>query len=868
MAKVSGSYASVIQGVSQQVAQDRRPGQHWDQVNMISDPVRGLSRRQGSIMEAESVFSARNDAFTPDTLLDTQDFKELTFFVGPKEYSLLYRTKPRPANSQAPAMFVYSKDDKVFLPVNEVPGALLNTLKNNGVSAVVNVGRYLYFAPNNHAPTYSTSSPWSSSPNNQWAVVWIRTGAYSRTYTLTMRTNSGTVTVSTSTPSSSYPGVLDTSDIPASDPDYNKKVTDRQSAYQTAVTQWIGTAAAAIQPQAIATQLAIALESATGWVGNIAVQDSHVVIAAPAGTTIVDIICDDGGNGDGAWAVGNEVPEVARLSAKHAVVDSAAALSKIVRIRPKKADQEDAYYMKAVPRISGANNWPEVSWVETAGQIATPTPNNVLCFATVEGGVFHIASSAAELGAATGLSVPGFASRAVGDAVTSPVPFLFGKQITYMGLIQDRLLIAAGSVLFMSRPGDYLNWWRKSVLTVDDADPIEMFALGAEDDVITAGVPYDRSIVLFGKRKQYIINGRQNITPQNASVVVMSSYEDATEADPQASGNFVFYGKSRNGFTSLHQIQTGLVAEAPETYEISKQLDTYIEGRPVQILPVMAPNTLFIRTTGDRQTVYIYNYMDSPDGGQRLFDSWSKWKWNPILGHVVGMTYTDGDIVIFTIRPSPNNAGDAAWWIVADRFTLATDLSLRPYVDSARTASYYLTTGGSLSPGYAAGVEQSWAAFGRGGARQFVGGPASQLASLMTEFPSEAANLWVGADYSSISYVVPTNPYIRDRNDKAIINGRLTISRYSTYLADSGGMIATVTTPGRGEYQVLDWTGRTVGRPTAAVGIQPIATGAVPVPIGRETREFTYKLQAKKWLPLTLTAIEWVGQLFYNQRRV
>lgn len=866
MAKVSGSYASVIQGVSQQVPQDRRPGQHYDQVNMISDPVRGLSRRQGSVLEAETLVGARNPAFNAATLLDTQDYKELTFFVGPTEYCLLYRTKARPTNSEAPALICYNKDTGAFVPVGETAGTLLTTLKNNGVSAVVNVGRYVYMAPNGHSPGITTTSPWTSLANTKLAVVWVRSGAYSRTYTITLKANIGTVTVSYTTPQSSYPGTLDTSDILASDPDYNKKVTDRQSAYQTAVTQWIGTASAAIQPKNIAIELANRLRDAvsTGldWGAGIDYVDSHVVILAPgAADTLVEVTADDSGDGSSIWAVGNEVPEVARLSSKHYV-------GKVVRIRPKKADQEDAYYMRATPRVAGDTGWTEVTWIETAGQIATPTPDNVLCFATVEAGTFRIASSAAALGTATGLTVPGFGARAVGDAVTSPVPFLFGKQITYMGLIQDRMIIAAGSVLFLSRPGDYLNWWRKSVLTIDEADPIEMFALGAEDDVITAGVSYDRSIVLFGKRKQYIINGRQNITPQNASVVVMSSYEDATEADPQANGNFVFYGKSRNNFTGLHQIQTGLVAEAPETYEVSKQLDTYIEGRPVQILPVMAPNTLFIRTTGDRQTIYVYTYLDSPDGGVRQFDSWSKWKWHPVLGHVVGMTYTGGDILVFTLRPSPSAAGAASWWLCADRFTLTTELSERPYVDSARRWEDYMLNTGSLRPGYAAGVDASWAAIGRGGRRQYIGVPAELLPGLVEEFPDETGNVWVGADYADLSYVIPTNPYIRDRNEKAVINGRLTINRYSTYLADSGGMIATVTTPGRGEYQVLDWTGRTVGRPSAEIGIQPIATGAVPIPVGRETREFTYKLRAKKWLPLTLTAIEWVGQLFYNQRRV
>jgi len=436
-------------------------------------------------------------------------------------------------------------------------------------------------------------------------------------------------------------------------------------------------------------------------------------------------------------------------------------------------------------------------------------------------------------------------------------------------MIQDRLLIAAGSVLFLSRPGDYLNWWRKSVLTIDDTDPIEMFALGAEDDVISAGVPYDRSLVLFGARKQYLLNGRQAITPQNASIVVMSSYEDATEANPQASGNFVFYAKTRNGTTSLHQIQTGLVAEAPETYEISKQLDTYMRGRPVQIMPIMAPNTVFIRTTGDRDRVYVYTYLDSPDGGQRLFDSWSRWQWNPILGHVLGMTYSDGDILIFTLRESQDpDTQESTWWAVADRFTLTTELSQRPYLDSMRDWVNYMLDTGSIRPTYAAGVAQCAAAIGKGGRRQFMGVPAEDLPALVEEFPDEIGNIWIGADSSDWTYVIPTNPYMRDQNDKAIINGRLTINRYSVSVADSGGMQAFVETPGRGEYQVLDWTGRTIGRLSSEIGIQPIATSSVPIPVGRETREFKYRLKAKSWLPLTITAVEWSGQLFYNQRRV
>src|SRR5690606_10104079 len=219
MAKVSGSYPSVVMGVSQQVPQDRRPGQNFDQVNLISDPVRGLCRRHGSVLDGEALLGARNTDYDAATLLDTQDFQEFTFYVGPKEYSLLYRKKPRPTNSQAPAFVVYDKQARTFIPVNEGGGDLLTTLKANGVAAVVNVGRFVYLAANNFSPTHSQSTPWADTANTRKAVIWIRTGAYSRTYRVTVKTGNGTIVGEYTTPQSSYPGVLDTSDILTSDPD-------------------------------------------------------------------------------------------------------------------------------------------------------------------------------------------------------------------------------------------------------------------------------------------------------------------------------------------------------------------------------------------------------------------------------------------------------------------------------------------------------------------------------------------------------------------------------------------------------------------------------------------------------------------------
>jgi hypothetical protein len=96
MAKVSGSYESVIRGVSQQVPQDRRSGQHKEQINMISDPVRGLARRHGSLR----VNAMDLGGPTPDDVIaSTPRHRTFTATLNGTDYDFIYRTAEVPTDS-------------------------------------------------------------------------------------------------------------------------------------------------------------------------------------------------------------------------------------------------------------------------------------------------------------------------------------------------------------------------------------------------------------------------------------------------------------------------------------------------------------------------------------------------------------------------------------------------------------------------------------------------------------------------------------------------------------------------------------------------------------------------------------------------
>lgn len=874
MSKVASSYGSVILGVSQQVPQDRREGQHHEQVNMISDPVKGLVRRRGSEFEDEKIFADYIEEFDEATVKDTRSFKSLDFLVGEDQFTILYRSKQKTLNSQAPFAWCFNRNTRKFLNVSLTSGSMIDKLVNDGCNAIVNTGRFLYLSPSNHIPTNSTDDRWGSVDNLGKGVIWVRLGSYSRMFTSRLRlrkvSDNSIVTLNSEylTKAASYPGFLDTSDILTSDPDYQKKVNDRRNEYDSLVTAWIGESAADIVASNIANKLKVGFDLDLITKGLtpsdivFTISNSSIGIRCSSDFVIDELSVSDSGDETMIRGVGHTIESIDKLVPEHFP-------DKIVRVLPKKADKSDGFYEIAIPRSNGfvLNQLTEVSWQQTAGTVTELL--DVFCFATVENNTLYISGSAQDLQAASGITdVPGFSKSEVGDLITSPLPHFLGRRINYLGMFQDRLVVGSGSILLFSRPGDYLNFFRKDVLTVIDTDPIEIYSLGSEDDIIVSSTVYDKSLVLFGQRKQYFLNGRNILTPRTSSITQLSSHEDAMDANPVSSGNFAFYGKYRNGVTTLHQLQTGYVQDSPESYELSQQLSTYIKGKPLELKALTTPNNIILRTDGDTNLVYIYTYLDSQDGQQRHFDSWSKWSWDKQLGHLLGWSYRQGDLSLITIRKGKNTDGVVKWFAVSDRFVFDSDLTNKPCLDSMRKYNNYVSADNTkwLNPEQTNGMSNVYVSFDNTVREFMLGQTLETVSNLVTAYPTKLDSLWIGFGYDS--FVTPTNPYMRDNKERTIVNGRLIVNKYTISVADTGGVRFEIEAGGGEPYISGDYNGRTLSRKTAELGIQPIVSSSVNMIVNRENTEFKFSIRSRDWLPLTVTSIEYTGQYFSNIRRV
>lgn len=870
MAKISGSYSSIARGVSQQVPEQRLDGQHGEQVNMVSDPVVGLTRRRGTRWVTDHLASLQFVGATgPDReyVRSTRSFDFTSELYG--DYTLLYHTVQRPLGgaffaSARPSLFFKGNDtypqDFATVTVDPTKDALIGSYLDRGIMAVAKVGELFVFALANTKTTGTGEQPaWAAAANVKYGTYWIRGGAYSRRYTATINVSGTNYTATYTTPSASYPGTLDTSDIPFSSPDYTKLVNDRVNAYNAAVTTWIGTAGAAVQPPAIAVQLAAALQA-----------------IAPAGTIVLangpdifvqnDNLLGMGGSdgGDGTLLITTHITVTDAGKAPARMVPG-----KVLKVQPN--DSAPAYYLKA-RGLANSSDFGQVVWEETAGSFNTPT--TVFLFGALQNqGSLLLALSPGRLAALTpgkGWEFPEVNGRIAGDGESSPAPNFVGRQIDYLGTFQDRLVVASGGVLNFSEVGNYLNFYRTTALTVKDSDPIEIFAIGAETDIIRHSTIFDKSLVLFGDKQQYTIDGRIPVTPSTTTVIQSSAHEDATDAAPVTNGELVFFAKRRENLARLYQIEVGDVQDTSRASAVDQQLSDYIQGRPIQILATTSPNLVLMRTTGNYRNLYVFRYLDA--GRERLLDSWSRWEYPEECGELMAMSRFEDQVLLFFWREA-NGANGTGGFISVDSQSLLTQLDDYPHLDSMRPYMN-LATGDRNRPWYNqefinAVVTTRGKSWLQGEAPATVGSPTDPgflagYAKLASDYPTlMPADLVAGVQFRS--YVDLTSPYRRDQNGVAITTGRLVVSRLDLSYRDTAGMLVQINSP-LGTAKSLDFSGRILGSASATYAI-PIGTGSVPAFVGRESRGYTARVCSKDWKPLTLTAIEYTGQYFFNSRR-
>jgi hypothetical protein len=684
--KESGSWASLLRGVSQQPPEVRQPGQHAEQVNLLPHPVSGLTRRRGSIYKNKLAVGNPSAPQELAMLAAAGGYRKLDHISQGKVYTVLIReANPDPLYGSAgyvaaPAVICYNTTDNVFVPLATDTATLARAqaIGRTGIGAAVSVGKYIVHSLIGEALTATNVDKWGIVGKN-YPVIWVRGGAYDRRYTISIV---GGATFFYDTPAATVAG-----------------------------------SGTAISPQNIAANLAAAGVAAGVNIGR---NGSHLYIVGVS----TDVNCTDGGDGSLMRAVCKTTDSVDKLPLM-------GIHGQVVQIQ---TGLDNAFYVEAVGRDPTA--FAEVIWRECAGVIQGG--NCSLAMMTVEGGTLRLGFSSTLVSANP---VPQFIPAAAGDTKNNPSPaFLRGFPITYLGLFQDRLMVGAGAAMAVSAAGDYFNFYRSTVTTVPLKDGFEMIAQGGEDDVLRHSVSYSKNLVVFGDRRQYSISGQIALTPTSANMSIMTNYADAANCVPVAAGGQIFYVRNTEGNVGLHEIKPGTFVDSAESFPASAQIGSYIKAPAGQIEVVSgSPSIVLIRSQAIPNGLAAFNYLDTQQSRQQ--DAWSRWEFDSLNGTLLGCKSTPNGVVLIWLRKVATG-----YTLIADLLPMSPELSTLPYLDSARPIG--VVTAGTSE--IADTAPAPWAlAFDATSDRFLIGADLPNRASLSSEYPAQYSSAWVGLPFDS-----------------------------------------------------------------------------------------------------------------------
>lgn len=796
MAKVDGSLRSLIQGVSQQPARTRLPGQCTAQDNMSSNPVTGLTRRP-AMQEIATLFSTASAVQFYD--FELGDTNAMRFVLA-----------ATPGN-----MRIFDLDG------NEMTVNNLNSAFNyldGGNLAFTTLDDITYVA--NRSKVVAMDSG-TQSYIKTGSFVYLLGGQYGRIYQINVIWSGGTISVSWTAPDGG------------------------SASHSTQITT-----------TNIAAQLASALLANATFVANFTVgrADDVLYIKKTSSPTSqpFSVTVQDGDGGTNMLVINNSIKNAADLP-------RFAVQGYVVKVSGDAQADADDWYVQFIPDRDSAGNLPGLGngfgrpgvWAEC---VAPDIP-----FALDKTTTPHVLTYD-ENTDQFNFDLGDWADREAGDEESNKAPTFVGRTIEDLAYFQSRLVMLSGPATIMSRTDKPLNFWLNSATILADTDRIDIQSTAKGVRSMLRSIPFNRDLVVFANKGQFIVLGRNQLTPKNASLILTTSFEADMTASPVPAGQNIFFGFKFGKFTGIREFFTESTIDANNARPITQHVNKYLEGNVRTLTSTSNFDILLVQTSISQAIMYVYEYTWLDE--KKVQSSWSRWLMSDdvvysfITESVINIvTRRNNNYILNRIDLDLQNDPALDYSVRLDRKIFLDNVNttvVAPYlVKPANTPDSIIFIQGEGCP--------------NPGMRVWVDSYNAGTDTYTFDRDMEGGTVIAGITYRS-SYV-PTNPDVKDQDGVRISTGKLKVSKFIVACKETGKMFARIFSKYFDDREV-EFTARIVGDPETYVGEAAIIDNNYIVPFRENVDNAELELYSESHLPMTFTDIQWKGQYTKKGQRI
>lgn len=447
--------------------------------------------------------------------------------------------------------------------------------------------------------------------------------------------------------------------------------------------------------------------------------------------------------------------------------------------------------------------------------------------------------------------------RIVGDEDSNPTPSFVGSTISDVSYFQGRLVTLSGPNVVMSRTNEPYNFWAESGTIVSDSDPIDIQSTASGVTNMQYAIPHNRDLVIFAEdTAQFIVFGRNKLTPGNSSLVLTTSFESNLKAKPVTAGRNVFFAIDYGNYGGVREFYTESSADINDSVPITEHVLKYIEGSITYLASSSNFDTLLVKAS-DPNVVYVYEYIWNAD--TKVQTAWSRWLFNDEVEYL----FFDESVIYFIMKNGNNryltsmdldsqNDVDVGYQVKLDNKVEITGVNTSitttvPYTDYAD--SVYIQGEGCPNPGL----------------RVVIQSRNESTGELTLTKSMNGGTVIAGTPYTY--RYRPTMPMVKDKDGIKIGSGRLTIKSFKVSTNNSGGFEAKHISKYRPD-QVFKYTPRVVGEPSTTVGNAAITSSVYVIPFRDNAEYGEIEIFGTSHTPFNILDIEYIGQYTKRGKRI
>ena len=209
-----------------------------------------------------------------------------------------------------------------------------------------------------------------------------------------------------------------------------------------------------------------------------------------------------------------------------------------------------------------------------------------------------------------------------GDLNSNPHPSFVGTTIANIVLFRDRLGLLSGENISMSETGEYFNFFRTTVTQLLGTDPVDVRDSHNKVSFLKDGLPYNRNLILFSDRTQFMLTGGDVLSPESVSISQETEFEVDNTASPLVSGRNIYFPFTRGNYGGLMEYFISPETEQMDGSDTTSHVPKYLNGVITKLSSSSTDPTIAVLTDGYTNGFFVYKYMFN--ARQKIQSAWSK----------------------------------------------------------------------------------------------------------------------------------------------------------------------------------------------------------------------------------------------------